>query len=263
MNDKISLDQSYDEFPRIEEEFQQFLDESLDPRGPESLFELLEKFKPPRDGLAIDVGCGEGRRARRLAGRLGLRVLGVDPVQRHIDIATASAKAEGLSETVQFQLGVAEDIPVDDASVDVIWSNETLTYLDLGRAFREFLRVLRPDGIGLVHQVLIGRRTSDEEARSFDSALRPEAVEDALSSAGLQILERVDFASEWGEYAQERTGAGGRRLLHVARLLRTPERYIDRYGEVNYRLMLDDCLWHVYRMIGKLHGVAFVFKRPL
>jgi len=26
--------------------------------------------------------------------------------------------------------------------------------------------------------------------------------------------------------------------------------------------MLDDCLWHVYRMIGKLHGAAFIFERP-
>jgi hypothetical protein len=39
------------------------------------------------------------------------------------------------------------------------------------------------------------------------------------------------------------------------------QRFIDRFGEANYRIMLGDCLWHVYRMIGKLYGVAFVFTR--
>ena len=32
---QISLEQSYDEFPRIEADFQAFLDGSLDPRGPD------------------------------------------------------------------------------------------------------------------------------------------------------------------------------------------------------------------------------------
>ena len=68
--------------------------------------------------------------------------------------------------------------------------------------------------------------------------------------------------SEWGEYAQERTGAAGRRLVHAARLLRSRDRYIDEFGEAAYRVMLGDCLWHVYRMIGKLHGVAFLITKP-
>ena len=28
-----------------------------------------------------------------------------------------------------------------------------------------------------------------------------------------------------------------------------------------YRIMLGDCLWHVYRMIGKLYAAAFIFAR--
>ena len=35
----IALDQSYDEYPRIEAAFQAFLDGSLNPRGPDSLFD--------------------------------------------------------------------------------------------------------------------------------------------------------------------------------------------------------------------------------
>jgi hypothetical protein len=112
---------------------------------------------------------------------------------------------------------------------------------------------------------------SDEEARQFwevdlgygrAHSVRPSDLEATIASVGFQLRGRVDFASEWGEYAQERTGSAGRRLVHAARLLRNPCRYIDEFGESTYRIMLGDCLWYVYRMIGKLHGVAFVFTKP-
>lgn len=61
-----------------------------------------------------------------------------------------------------------------------------------------------------------------------------------------------DLGSEWGESAEERSGSAGRRLLHAARLLRDPERYIAQFGAPAYEIMLGDCLWHVYAMIGKL-----------
>jgi hypothetical protein len=60
------------------------------------------------------------------------------------------------------------------------------------------------------------------------------------------------IGTEWGEYSQETTGSAGRKLLHAARLLRDPGRYIRKYGQANYDIALADCLWHVYRLIGKL-----------
>ena len=267
VSESISLDQGYNDFARIEEEFLEFLDESLDPRGPDSRYDILAEFAPPPGGFAVDVGCGEGRNALALARRFGLRVLGVDPVERHIGLATAAAAEAGLSETVRFERAVAEALPVPDASADVVWSNEALTYFDLDRAFAEFARALAPPGIGYVHQALVGPRMTDAEARDriADGAavLRPADVEAAITSAGLILRRRMDFGSEWGEYGQEMTGASGRRLLHAARLLRDPDRYIRRFGEANYRIMLADAHWHVYRMIGKLVGVAFVFGHPL
>ena len=109
---------------------------------------------------------------------------------------------------------------------------------------------------------------TDAEAADFwhagvgANSVRPEDLAAAIERAGLSVIERVDFGSEWGEAAQERSGAPGRRLLHTARLLRAPSRSIDEFGETAYRIMLGDCLWHVYRMIGKLHGAAFTFRAP-
>jgi SAM-dependent methyltransferase len=267
----ISLQESYDDFPRVEEAFQQFLDGSLNPRGPDSLFEVLDTVQLPTNGVAVDVGCGEGRDSIELARRFGLRVYGVDPLPRHIELSSGLARAEGLSDAVDFRLGSAEDLPLPDDTADLVWCKEVLMFTELDRAFGEFVRILRPHGIGCVYQVLTGSRMSEAEAREFwemdlgyghAHSLRPSDIEAAIASAGLELRRRIDFASEWGEYAQEQSGAGGRRLMHAARLLRDPKRYTAAFGDVAYRIMLADCLWHVYRMIGKLHGAAFIFTKP-
>jgi len=220
------VDAAYDDYPDIEAAFQQVLDASLDPRGPDSLFDLLGSLDLPADGVAIDVGCGEGHDAVALARRFGLRLHGVDPVPRNIDRATALAAAEGLSDTVAFRLGWAEALPLPDATADLVWCKEVVTLTDVNRTFAEFKRVLRPSGVGLVYQVLTGPRMSDAEARQFwevdlgygpAHSLRPADVEAAIAAVGLDLCRRIDFAGEWGEYAQERSGAGGRRLLHTAR----------------------------------------------
>jgi len=265
MGEGISLDDSYDAFERIEEAFGNRLDESLDPRGPESVWDVAARAEPPRNGTAVDVGCGGGEDAIELASRFGLRVVGVDPVAFHVDQARDAAAAAGLADRVTFERGVAEQLPVPDGSADLVWAKESLMYADLDAAFAEIRRVLRPGGRCIVYQVLTGDRMSDDEATAFWSvvgdarSVRPDDLVRAAARVRLAVVDRTDFGGEWGEYAQEQRGAGGRRLVHAARLLRDPDRYVAEFGEANYEIMLGDCLWHVYRMIGKLTGVAFVF----
>lgn len=264
---ETSLDDSYDAYPRIEEAFQEYLDESLAPRGPDALYDLVAALDLPPGAVAIDVGCGEGAHSIELARRFGMDVHGVDPLPRHVDLARAALDG-ALSERVRFTTGTAEELPVADASVDLVWCREILMYADLSRAFAEFRRVLRPGRHGVVYQVCTGPRMNDDEAAGFwdlvgnASSVRPHDLERAIEAAGLVVVDRVEYAGEWGERAEEASAAGTRRLLHAARLLRDPERYIECFGPVAYRIMLADCLWHVYRMIGKVSGCAFVFARP-
>jgi SAM-dependent methyltransferase len=266
------LDESYDEYPRIEEAFQAVLDESLHPRSPEMLYEIVSHLDLRPGTNVLDLGCGEGQQALKLARDFGFTVHGIDPVGRHIEIASealaeAAETTPELGERVRFEPGTAEAQPAGDASVDLIWCKDVLVHVEaLDRAAAECRRVLCSDGRMLIyHSVFWTNRMHPDEAELLVSPpgvfqTDPQRVEASFIRAGFQIEECIELASEWGEWGEEATGQAGRRLLHTARLLRAPERYIAQFGQSNYDIMLGDCLWHVNRMIGKMSPRVYLLK---
>lgn len=266
------LDEFYDDYPRIEEAFQAVLDESLHPRSPEMLYEMVSNLGLRPGANVLDLGCGEGQQALKLARDFGLAVHGIDPVARHIEIASASlAEAADatpeLRKRVRFELGTAAAQPAGDASVDLIWCKDVLVHVEaLDRAVAECRRVLRSGGFMLIyHSVFWTDRMYPGEAELFVSPpgvfqSDPKFVEASFTAGGFQIDECIELASEWGEWGEEATGQAGQRLIHTARLLRAPERYIAQFGRSNYDIMLGDCLWHVNRMIGKMSPRVYLLK---
>jgi 2-polyprenyl-3-methyl-5-hydroxy-6-metoxy-1,4-benzoquinol methylase len=259
------LEWSYDAYPRIEAEFQAALDASLHPRGPEALYDLVRDLQLPSGSSALDVGCGEGRHTLQLATRFGFAVHGIDPVARHIELANqalaeAATVQPDLPEHVRFELGSAEDIPAADGSCDLIWCRDVLVHVaDLDQVYASCRRVLRDNGHMLMYQMFGTERLEPREASWLWTTMgvvpesaRPERTEAAIAHAGLRVEQCVELGSEWGEWFEEHDGHGTRHMLHAARLLRDPERYRAQFGPMAYELMLGDCLWHVYRMIGKL-----------
>jgi hypothetical protein len=89
----------------------------------------------------------------------------------------------------------------------------------------------------------------------------PRRTETAIASAELRIDARIDLGTEWGEWLEEQSAKSGRRLLYAARLLRDPQRYIVEFGQAAYEIMLGDCLWSVYGMIGKLNRRVYVLSK--
>ncbi len=88
---------------------------------------LLEAVQLRPDLRALDVGCGTGFPLLELAERLGpaSEVHGVDPWKAGLQRARRKAERWGLG-WVRFHEGVAEQLPLDDASVDLIVSNNGL-----------------------------------------------------------------------------------------------------------------------------------------
>lgn len=265
MTDAEFLMRAQDAYDRIEEQFNEALDESLDPAGPGALYDYVAGMDLPAGAIAIDVGCGEGEHAIELSRRFGLQVTGIEPVRRCIEAAQAGARP---GDTVRFEVGAAENLPVASASADLIWCRDVLCLAgDLDRAYGEFRRVLKPAGRALIYQMFATRLLEPAEAGFLlpvmgcsAAAMRPETTEAAITGAGLRIDRCVLLGTQWGEYAVEHAPDPGRDLLHAARLIRAPGRYIARFGKENYDIKLGDCLWHIYRMIGKLSSRIYLLS---
>ncbi len=257
----------HDAYDLIEEQFNAELDRSLGPAGPDSLLRYVAEMALAPGSVAVDVGCGEGEYAIELAGRFGFQVTGVDPVPRCVRAARLSAPP-GCQ--VGFAVGTAGQLPLPGGSADLVWCRDVLCLVeDLDGAYREFRRVLKPGGRVLVYQMFTTSLLEPAEAAFLlpvmacsASAMRPDRTEAAIAAAGLAIDSCVVLGSEWGEYFQEHVPEHAGQLLHAARLLRDPDRYIARFGKQNYDIKLGDCLWHVYRMIGKLSGRVYLLSAP-
>ena len=101
-----------------------------------------------RGQKVLDVGCGSGALSCRLA-KMGARVTAIDITEAAVALARRNARAQGLDmDIVRMD---AEDMALPPASFDFVFSWGVLHHTDdIGAAFREVSRVLRPGKSGLV-----------------------------------------------------------------------------------------------------------------
>ncbi len=96
----------------------------------------------------LDIGSGGGIDVFLAANRVGPtgHVIGVDMTPAMLKRSRTSAAKHGYTQ-VEFRQGDAENLPVDDNSVDVVISNCVINLTeDKTQAFQEIYRVLKPGG---------------------------------------------------------------------------------------------------------------------
>jgi arsenite methyltransferase len=111
----------------------------------------------------LDVGCGGGMDLLLAAKRIGPlgRAIGVDMTPAMIERAKRAALKTGLWKNIEIRRGMAEELPVDSNSIDVVISNGVLNLsADKLRSFGEVYRVLRPGGRFYLADVLVQRELS-------------------------------------------------------------------------------------------------------
>jgi ubiquinone/menaquinone biosynthesis C-methylase UbiE len=105
---------------------------------------LLAELPP---GRALDAACGTGRHAAKLL-ELGHQVVGVDATPAMLSLARK--KVPGAD----FRIGRLEELPVQDATVDLITCALALSHLDDPRpAIDEFARALKPGGHVIISDI--------------------------------------------------------------------------------------------------------------
>src|SRR6266566_6994200 len=100
----------------------------------------------PQPGSVLDVGCGTGKLLRRAhTSWPEAHLIGVDPADGMIEMA------KRLTPNATFFTGMAEALPLQDASVDLALSTASFHHWqDQAAGIREIARVLRPGGYFLL-----------------------------------------------------------------------------------------------------------------
>ena len=146
----------------------------------------------------LDLGSGGGIDVLLSARRVGPtgKAYGVDMTDEMLELARANQRQAGV-DNVEFLKGTIEDVPLPDASVDVIISNCVINLSgDKPSVFGEAARVLRPGGRFAVTDIVADPDMDEETRRDMAQwtgcvagALTPEEFRRELETAGFDEVE--------------------------------------------------------------------------
>ena len=188
-------------------------------RGREATVELARRAALKPGSHVLDVGCGLGGSARYLAAEHQCQVTGIDLTQEYVDVANALAGMVGLSDKVACRQASALEMPFDDGTFDVVWTEHVqMNIADKHAFYREIGRVTRPKGTLLFHDIFEGKGGplhypvpwAEEPSISFLAA--PEEVRTTLENLGFVIHDWVDKSEhslQWLVTAVEKLKVSG------------------------------------------------------
>jgi 2-polyprenyl-3-methyl-5-hydroxy-6-metoxy-1,4-benzoquinol methylase len=163
----------------------------------------------------LDVACGAGGPALRIAAATGCSVVGIDVHEQAVTTASSLAAQRGLAERAEFRVTDAnEALPFPDASFDAITCIDAINHFpDRLQVIAEWVRLLRPGGQLLFTDpiTVTGPLTNAEIAVRSSAGfylLVPHGYDQrVIAQCGLRLLVCEDVTANMAKVAQARLDA--------------------------------------------------------
>jgi len=175
-----------------------------------------------------DFCAGLGGTVRYLAHKYGARVIGIELTPSRVAGAQELTKLVGLKEKARVIEGNVMSVPLDDATMDAVVSQEAFCHVpDPRKVLSEACRILRKDGrLAFTDWIANEQLTTDDAQLMWDGmAIQPlRSIPDycrLVESVGFKVLSATDLTAEWGPILKERL-AMYQRLREQARQAGTP-----------------------------------------
>jgi len=174
--------------------------------------EWLDLFPGKR---LLDVACGAGGPALRIAAVTGCSVVGIDVHEQAVTTARSIAAQRGLAERAEFQVTDATGpLPFHDASFDAITCIDAINHFsDRPRVIAEWARLLKVGGRLLFTDpiTVTGALTNAEIAVRSSAGfylLVPHGYDErVIAQCGLQLLVCEDVTANMAKVAEARRAA--------------------------------------------------------
>jgi SAM-dependent methyltransferase len=177
------------------------------------------------DQILLDVACGSGGPALRLAEKAQAQVVGIDINGDAISAAARQAAARALAHRASFQVAnAAERLPFADGTFDAVICIDAINHFpDRSGVLAEWARVLKPGGrLVFTDPVVVSGPVSSEEIAirssiGFFLFVAPEKNDHLLERAGFRVLQKEDLT---GALAQTGSAWHAARQHHAVALRR-------------------------------------------
>ena len=185
----------------------------------------------------LDVACGAGGPALRIAAATGCSIVGIDVHEKAVATSSALAAQRGLAERSEFHVAdAAQPLPFSDARFDAITCVDAINHLpDRPRVIADWSRVLKPDGLLLFTDpiTVTGALTNTEIASRCSAGFYlfvPQGYDERIiAQCGLQLLVCEDVTPNMAKVAEARFAARALRSAALREIEGDPE--YDRQQE--------------------------------
>lgn len=170
--------------------------------------DLVARMAGIRPGMRVlDVGCGVGSPALRIAETLECDVVAVNISRRQVDLARRRVAEKGLEGTVSVERRNALSLPYPDASFDAVICLEVAGDICVdegkkGRLADELFRLVKPGGSVGFSDLVFHTAPDAKEDRILSALLHHAGKElmtdwaEMLAGRGFRVAERLDILAE-------------------------------------------------------------------